>query len=262
MKTAKIACISLGIVAACWTNLSHGQITVKPPRGRGYAGQALKNIQKDIQATQKQLQQAQQDMTKAAKNLSDAQASYKQAQSDVAQARKTLHDRIGASVGLPEAQGQVERAHAEYDKAATGLVAELLNNPDFQQLKQKMTEAEERLAALRKDKTLTGSKKREQLAAAGKEALHAKDAYHARIDTDPVVKPFHDKLTVAEERLKEVRMKLGQESKNDPELHQAESSFKQAKGSLEKAEAGVAAMEERIALLQERLAANYALLGQ
>jgi chromosome segregation ATPase len=259
MKLTRFASIAICTAAA------FGILAGNPAeaqRGRRNMSTIIRNIQRDIQNTQKQLVQAQQDMVKAATQLGTAQSSYKQAQSEVAQAKKTMNERIGPKVGLPEALARLEQAQDEYEKASGTLIGNLRNDEEFQKLKEKMTESEERLAALRKDKSNAGSSKKERLATMTKEAHHARDLYHTRIDSDPAVKPYREKFLEAEGHLKEVRAKYSHESKNDSELHTAEVSFKQAKGQLEQAQAIAAVVEERVEALQGRLATDYALLGQ
>lgn len=249
------------ICAVVVFGIAGGQ-TVQAQRGRRNMSTIIRNIQQDIQNSQKQLQQARQEMIKASTQLGIAQSSYKQAQSEVVQAKKTLTERIGPKVGLPEALARLEQAQGAYEKASGALIGELRTNEEFQKLKEKMTESEERLAALRKDKSNAGSGKKERLAATTKEAHQARDAYHARIDNDSAVKPYREKFLEADAHLKEVRAKLSHDSKNDSELHSAEQSFKQAKGQLEQAQVVVAAIGERIEALEGRIAANYAILGQ
>lgn len=231
------------------------------PTPRSTANQAIKNVQKDIKETEKDLKEAQEDLKKAARDLVGAQASYKQATKEVEKAHDSLQERLGPKVGLPEAIGALERAEAEYERAVKGLIAKLADDATFQQLKQAMDEADEAVDALRKDGTSSDARK-DRLAQASKDALKARQAYHDRIDHDPAVKPFKDKVMQADSRLKEVRKKLNQEIKDDAPLNAAQSTFKQAKRELERATSASAAAENKVSNLQQRLAVDHAKLGR
>lgn len=219
---------------------------------------AVNLIQKDIKATQKELATAQQEWGQAAGKLAQAESNFKTAQNDVEKAKKTLHDRVGPKVGLSEAIAALERAENDYEQAVAKRVSSLASDEQFQQLKRSKEVAEEKLTALRQSESASTQAKK----TASKEFLQAKEAYLARLDQDPAVKPAKDRVQQADAHLKEVRKKLSEESKSDPELHTAELSFKQAKNELQKSQNMAAAAEAKVEALQERQAANYAALGQ
>lgn len=250
-----VAILAAGLLSVC------GQDAAAQRSRRGSASQAIKKIQRDIAEVQKQLPKALEELGPALKTLGQAQTQFRQAQAEIERARKTLHERVGPKVGLPEALAQSQQARKDYDKAVSTLTRDLHGDEDFQQLEQKHKEAEENLNALRKEKSAGGVDRKSKLAALTKAAHQARDAYQARIDRDPKVKPAYDVWMKADARLAEVRKRLSQETKDDSEVQSAESSFKQAKSALEKAQFAAAGAEGKVAALRERLATDFALLG-
>lgn len=224
---------------------------------RNRINQAIKNVQKDIAAVQKQLKEALEEQSRAATELHQAQASYKDAQADVERAKKTLTDRLGPKVGLADAVAGAEQARQDYERATAKAVAQLQSTPKYQEIKQALDEAEAHSAALKKE---GGSK--ERIAEASKAALRAREAYRSMIDHDALVKPAREQVTAAEEHLKEVRTKLHQEIKQDSDLRSAELFFRQAKAALDKAKASYSTAEQKVATLQSRLMADHQLIGR
>lgn len=228
---------------------------------RGVANQIARRLQREIQQIQKQLPEAQEELAKAEKSLAHAQVQFRQAQAEIEQARRSLASRVGPKVGLPDALAAAEQAEKTYREASSEFVRDRRDDSSFQQLRQKHLAAEEQLNAFRKSKAPDDGGRKDRLASLTKAAHEARDAYQSRIDGDPAVRPAYDKWKKAEARLNEVRKKLNQETKDDPELKSAESGFKQAKSALEQAEAVAAAAGSKVALMQERIATNLTLLG-
>jgi DNA repair exonuclease SbcCD ATPase subunit len=228
---------------------------------RSRVRRVIQNVQKDITVVQKELKSAQEQLSKDSQTLSAAQSAYKEAKADVERAKKSLHDRLGPSVGLPEAQAAAERAEAAYDDASEQALAQLKSTPEFQAAEQNLQEAEDRLAALRSDKS-SGANRKQQLAEAAKTAMEAREAKRKLIDRHPSVKPLRESFDKASARLSEVHAKLQRAIKDDTTLHSAEQEFRRAKQALEEAEAAVATQEVRITALQERLVADHQLIGR
>ncbi len=247
---------AVGCAFLCMGLLFVGEAQAQRPR-RPNARTMLRNIQKDIEAVQKQLKDAQEELGKAAKDLTRAQSDFKQSQHDVEHIRKTLTDRIGPKVGLQPAQSRLETAKAEHERASLDLAGSLRTNAEFQKLKMSLADAESRIAALKQDK----SAGKQGLSQAAKDVQQARAAYQARLDGDPAVKPFRERLDAAEKHMNEVRAKYSLATKNDAELRQSESSLKQSKGNLDRAQAKVNGIQAQIVVLEDRLASNLALLG-
>lgn len=224
---------------------------------RNRINQIRNNAQKDIAAVQKQLTEAQTELGRASTELRQAQTSIKEAQTDVERAKKSLTERLGPKVGLPEAVAVAEHAHADYASAVAKAEAQLGDTPKFLEAKERMEEAEKRKEAVRQE---GGS--RDRLTEASKAALQACDAYRSLIDHDPQVKPARDAFTAAEDRLKDARAKFHHESKNDAELHSAETLFRQSKAALDKAKSAFAVAEQKVVMLQSRLMADHQLIGR
>lgn len=256
---------TLGVLLLAGTIIASSSREALAQRGSGLyrsrINQAAKNVRKDIAAVQKQLKEAQDELSRSSKDLKQAQASYKDAQSDVERAKKSLTERLGAKVGLPAAVTAAEQAHSDYEKATAKAAGQLRNTPKYQEVKQKLDEAEARVETLRHGANSEGRSK-DRLAEASKAALQAREAYRSLLDSDPQVKLMREKVDRAEERLKEVRGKLQQEIKHDSDLRSAETLFRQSKAALEQAQNSVAAGEQKVAQLQSRLAADQRMIGK
>lgn len=258
---SNISAISRRIALICGFCLLCAPAAEAQRSRRGVANQVARRLQKEIQQIQKQLPEAQEELGKADKSLAQAQVQFRQAQAEIEQARRSLASRVGPKVGLPDALAAAEQAEKAYEDASSEFVRDHRDDPTLKQLRQKHVEAEARLNAFRKDKPGHEDERKEKLASVTKAAHEARDAYQSRIDGDPAVKPAYERWKKAEARMNEVRKKLSQETKDDPELKSAEAGFKQAKAAFEQAEAVAAAAGSKVALMQERIATNLTLLG-
>lgn len=228
---------------------------------RGMSSRITQQLQREIKEIQKDLPKAEEEFSKADKALIQAQSQFRQAQTELEQARRSLADRLGPKVGLPDAMQRADQARKTYDEACAEFVRDHRDDEKFVQRRQAYSAAEDRLNAFRVEKVAKSDARKEKLTTLTRAAQEAKDAYQSPIDADPSVKPKREQLVQAETKLQEVRKKLSQESKNDTEVKSADAGFKQAKSALEQADATASAAAVKVSWMQEKIATNLALLG-
>lgn len=249
------------IAVICAVCLLSAHVAEAQRSRRGAIMQVARQLQREIKEIQKELPEAQEELGKAEKSLGQAQVQFRRAQAELEQARRSLNERLGPKVGLPDALADSDRTRKEYDRASKLFVQGHRDDESFQQLQQDYVTADDRLDAFRKSIATNDAVRKDQLAALTRTAHEAREAYQSRIDSDSTVQPSRGAWLKSEFKLGEVRKKLSQEAKEDSEVKAAESGFKQAKSVLEQAQMVAEVAGTKVGLMQERIATNLTLLG-
>ena len=110
---------------------------------------AVTNVKKEIASAEKELKVALEELETASHEFESAQSDFKIAKAEIERAKKTLADRLGPRVGLPDALADLAWAKEAYEQATTKAISRLRTTTKYEDLKQKLDAAESEVAELR-----------------------------------------------------------------------------------------------------------------